>query len=401
MTQTLRKLDSKFTLKIKKSLDEEFIKNLDKEKITLFLDLASGSLEHIKKYNFKEVYIIDHHEIVQKIPENVTIINPELTTKEKISGSGLTYLFCKELSPESKKYAKLAVLGMIGDNLEKEIDLLNNEIIEDGEILKKRGILIYPSTRPLNRVLEYSSNPYIPGVTGEIKGVLELLRESSLSPKNGKYKTIIELNDEETEKITTSILLRNPKIKSSDLIGDLFLLKMFNQIEDARDLSALVNACSRSGNPAVAIKLLMEIPAAKKEAESIYIKYKQQLISGLKYAKEAEKIQGKGFVIINAQNNIPDTMAGTIASILSNSQVYNEGTVIIAMAYYENKIKVSARNTGKCGRNVRELLSKVIRITEGEVGGHEHAAGCIIMQEKENDFIELLKKNLEVETIKV
>lgn len=401
MLQTLKKLDIRFSLTIKKSLDEEFIKNLDNEKLTLFIDLASGSLDYIKKYNFKEVFIIDHHEVAQEIPENVSIINPELKTREKISSSGLTYLFCKEMLPETKRFAKLAVLGMIGDNLEKEIDLLNNEIIEDSEIIKKRGILIYPSTRPLNRVLEYSSNPYIPEVTGELKGVLEILREAGLSPKNGKYKSIIELSEEETEKLTTAILLRNPKIKSSELIGDLFLLKMYNQLEDARDLSAIVNACSRSGNPHAAIKFLMEIPSAKKDAESIYIRYKQQLISGLKFVNETEKIQGNGFVIINAKENIPDTMAGTIASILSNSQVYNEGTVIITMAYYENKIKVSARNSGKCGRNVRKLLSSVINSTQGEVGGHEHAAGCIIMQEKENEFIDLLKKNLEIETIKL
>ena len=57
------------------------------------------------------------------------------------------------MDPESKKSAKLAVLGMIGDLLEKEIDKLNNGILEDGEIKKKRGLLIYPSTRPINRAL--------------------------------------------------------------------------------------------------------------------------------------------------------------------------------------------------------------------------------------------------------
>lgn len=401
MLSALKKLDKKFSLKIVKSLDENFIKNLDKEKTTLFLDLASGSLDYIEKYNFKEVFIIDHHEITKKIPDNVTIINPVLHDNQKISSSGLVYLFCKEISSENKRYAKLAILGMIGDNLEKEISKMNHEILEDSEIIKKRGILIYPSTRPLNRVLEYSSNPYIPRVTGEMQGVLELLRESGLYPENGKYKKIIDLTEEETEKLTTAILLRNPKIKPKEIVGDLFLIKMFSQVEDARDLSAVVNACSRSGNPEAAIKLLMELPTAKKSAESIHIKYKQKLISGLKFAKETDKISGKNFVIINAKENIPDTMAGTIASILSNSPTYSEGTVIVTMAYYENKIKVSARNAGKCGRNVRELLAKIIQTTNGEVGGHEHAAGCIITQEKENEFIDLLKKNLEIEVVKV
>jgi RecJ-like exonuclease len=401
MIQSLKKTDRKFSLKILKNLTKEFIITLKKDKPVLFLDLASGSLETIKNCGLEEVFIIDHHEIDSEIPEGISIINPQLTTKQKISSSGLTYLFCREIDNKNREYAKLAILGMIGDNLEKEIDKLNNNILEEGDINRKRGILIYPSTRPLNRVLEYSPSPYIPEVTGNMKGVLELLRESGLSPENGKYKNIIDLNDEEMERLTTSILLRNPKIKSKDLVGDLFLLKIFSKLEDARDLSAIVNACSRSGHPEVAIKFLMEIPSAKKQADQIYIKYKQNLISGLKFAQETEKIEGKGFVIINAKDKIKDTMAGTIASILSNSKIYENGTIITTMAHCEDKIKVSSRNVGKEGRNVRETLSKVISKIGGEVGGHEFAAGCLINLEKEDEFIELLKKNFEIELIKI
>ncbi len=403
--QTLKRLDAKFSIKIVKSLTPEIIHSLNKNKITLFIDLASGSLNHIKDAKLKETFIIDHHEVPlskDQIPEGITMINPQLSIKQQISSSGLTYLFSNEISPENKDLAKLAVLGMIGDSLEKEIDTLNNGILEDGEIIRKRGLLIYPATRPLNRVLEYSSNPLIPEVTGNLKGVLELLRESGLSPENGRYKSIIDLTPEEMEKLTTSILLRNPKIKNSEIIGDLFLLKMFNKLEDGRDLSAIINACSRSGNPEIAIKLCMEINSAKKQASSTHIKYKQILISSLKYAQETkDKIKGKGYVIINAQDKIPDTMAGTVASILSNSRIYETGTLIITMANYEDKIKVSARVAGREGRNARETLAKVISEIEGEVGGHEFAAGCLIDKEKENQFIELLKKNLEVEFVKV
>jgi len=410
MIQALKRLDKKFSVKIVKSLTPETINELNKEKPVLFLDLASGSLHHIENANIKKVFIIDHHEIPfnkTEHSENITIINPQLTIKQPISASGLTYLFCKEWDRQgnNKDLSKLAVLGMIGDNLEKNIDTLNNGILEDSEVTKKRGLSIYPSTRPLNRVLEYSSNPYIPGVTGNLRGVFEILRESCLAPENGKYKCIIDLTDEETEKLTTAILLRNPKIKSSEIIGDLFLIKMFNKLEDARDLSARINACSRSGHPEIAIKMCMEISSAKKQANSTHIKYKQVLVSGLKHAQETnEKIQGKGFVIINGKNNIPDTMAGTIASILSNSKVYEAGTIIVTMAYYDEKIKVSARivkDPETSLRNVREILSRVVSEIDGEVGGHEFAAGCMISQEKEGQFIELLKKNLEVELVKV
>lgn len=401
MTQTLQKLDRRFSVQIVKSLEEEFIKNLPKNKLTLFLDLGSGSLNYITDAGFKEVFIIDHHEIIQEVPKKINIINSELHSKQKISASGLTYLFCKEINPENKEFAKLAVLGMIGDMLEKEIDKLNSGILDDGEILKKRGLLIYPSTRPLNRTLEYSSNPYIPNVTGDTKGVLELLREVGLSPENGKYKSLIELNKNEMKKLVTAIMLRNPKTQNREIIGDIFLIKLFNKLEDARELSAMINACSRLERSDIALQLCMEIQGAKKRAESIHAKYKQHIISGLKTASEIAKTQGDNFVIINAQDKIKDTIVGTIASILANSALYEPGTIITTMAYYDDKIKISARNVGREGRNVREVLNKVITTIGGEVGGHEHAAGGIISQTKEQEFIKLLQKNLEIETIRI
>ena len=176
---------------------------------------------------------------------------------------------------------------------------------------------------------------------------------------------------------------------------------MYNKIEDARDLSAIINACSRSGRPELAIQYCLEIPKSKKEAELAHIKYKQNIITGLNFVQETKKIQGKGFVIINAQDNVKDTMIGTIASIISNSSIYEEGTIITTMAYYEDKIKVSSRIVGRKGRNLRELLASVTNLTGGESGGHEHAAGCLISRKKEREFIDILKKNLEIELIKI
>ncbi len=400
MVQALKRLDKKFSLKIVKSLEEQFIYDLPKNKLILFLDLASGSLNHIEESRLEDIFILDHHEISQEIPKKVIMINPELHDRQKISSSCLTYLFCKEMDSKNKEFAKLAILGMIGDLLENDIDKLNNGILDDGEIKRKRGVKIYPSTRPLNKTLEFCSNPYIPHVTGDTKGVLELLREIGLTSVNGKYKSLIELDEEEMEKLVTAIVLRNPKSKEG-IIGDIFLIKLFNKLEDARELSARINACSRFGESETALLLCMEIPAAKKKAESIHAKYKQQLLSGLKFTSEAKKIEGKKFVIINAKNNVKDTMIGTIASILSNSPLYEEGTIITTMAYYDDKIKVSSRIVGRNTRNVREILSSVVGKTGGEVGGHNNAAGCIISQNKEKEFLELLKKNLELEMIKI
>jgi single-stranded-DNA-specific exonuclease len=401
MIKALKRLDKRFSVKIVKRLEEETIINLPKDKVIIFLDLASGSLDHLARTGLKNIFIIDHHEIFQEIPEGINIVNPHLNGKEELSASSLVYLFCKSISEENKEFAKLAVLGMIGDLMEKSVDKLNNLIINDGEVKRKRGLLIYPSTRPLNRILEYCSDPYIPGITGNTQGVTELLRETGLSPANGKYKSLIELDDNEMSKLVTTIMLKNPLVKNREIIGDIFLIKFFNKLEDARELSAMINACSRLGEPETALQFCMESSRIKKRAELIHTKYKQLIVSALKSVSELEKIEGNGFVIINAREKIKDTMIGTIASIISNSSVYENGTMITTMAYYDDKIKVSARSVGRTGKNVREILTSAISGIGGEVGGHQFAAGCMIKQEQEKEFIDCLKKSFEIELVKI
>jgi len=129
MIQTLKKLDKVFSVKILKRIEDDTIQNLPKDKIILFLDLASASLDKIIENNLKDVFIIDHHELTQAVPENIFMVNPQLNGKEELSSSSLVYLFCKHLTKENKEFAKLAILGMIGDSMEKSIDKLNNLIL--------------------------------------------------------------------------------------------------------------------------------------------------------------------------------------------------------------------------------------------------------------------------------
>ena len=71
------------------------------------------------------------------------------------------------------------------------------------------------------------------------------------------------------------------------------------------------------------------------------------------------------------------------------------------MAYSENKIKVSARIAGRKGRNLKQLIETSLGKIQAECGGHEKAAGCLLSKEHEQAFIESLKKQLEIELVKI
>ena len=166
----------------------------------------------------------------------------------------------------------------------------------------------------------------------------------------------------------------------------------------------MINACSRMDNPEIALMLCLGNSSARKKAERLYVKYRQHIISGLRYINENGHIYGREYVIINAKDNIKDSIIGTLASILSFSSVYKEGTIIFAMAYNEDKIKVSMRMAGRNPKpktNLKKLIDSIIKAIGGQSGGHKQAAGCVIKKEDEQKFIDLVKKKLEFETIKV
>ncbi|MEM4625615.1 MAG: DHH family phosphoesterase, partial [Candidatus Pacearchaeota archaeon] len=277
-----------------------------------------------------------------------------------------------------------------------------NQIIKESEVIVKKGLALYPATRPINKVLEYNSEIYIEGVTGSSVGTTNFLREINILPINKQYKSIIELKEDEISRLLTAITLHSGNIRdTSKLIGNIYLINFFNKQEDVRQISAMINACSRLGESGTAILFALQNKKAKLKAEEIYANYKQNIINAIASIPKLKKIEKTNYLILNAEDKIKDTIIGTIASILSNSRDYKEGKVIVAMAYNENKIKISARVVGKNGKNIRELLASVIEEVGGEVGGHKFAAGCLIEKEKEKEFLEVLQRRLEIEIINI
>lgn len=403
LSKAFQREDLKFHVKIIKQLERELIeefKNDEKIKTIFFLDLGSGGLEYIKEMK-SNVFILDHHELSYEdsLPENIKLINPHYFKEEiEMSAASVVYLFAKELNIENKELANLAILGMVGDMAEKVLSRINNNILKDSEVIVKRGLLLFSSTRPIARSLEYSSEFFIPGVTGSSTGVSNLLRSLGID----RQKIILDLTEEETSKLVTAIMLGTiGQERAKDIVGNIYLLKFFNKIEDARELSTLINACSRLGYSDVALSLCLGSNKAKIKAESIYNTYKHELIASLKWVEANEKIENENYVIINAKNNIKDTIIGTVTSILASSLVYKEGTVVVGMAYRGDKIKVSMRNSRNGRLNLQNFLENINKVVTCEFGGHANAAGCVVEKEKENEFIEAIKRDLENECLKI
>jgi RecJ-like exonuclease len=393
----------------------ESLANEDSQYI-FFTDLGSGQLETIsEKLKDKKVFILDHHEMQGKASDNIVHVNPHLfgiDGGKEISGAGVVYLFAKELNEKNISTAHIAIIGAIGDIQEsKGFMQLNNEILEDaksqGLIEVKEGLRFFGSqTRPLHKVLEYSSDPFIPGVSGSESSAIQFLSQIGIYPKNGSsWKKLKDLREDEMKKLVAGVIMkRSGEENPEDVLGYSYILpneKEGKPFRDAREFSTLLNACGRLNKASLGIGACLGHEKIKRKAMEALDNYKGKIIKAMDWFKANKDsdfvFNGNNFMIINAEDNIMVSMIGTIASILSKSADYENGFLILSMAQaIDNTTKASLRICGRRDEDIdlRETIKEIARAVGGDFGGHKLAAGAVFPTEKEQEFIEAAKQVL-------
>lgn len=414
LVKAMQRLDKSFSLSIIKQLTEDNLKELSKEdyKTIIIADMGSGSLSLINKYlKDKTVFILDHHQIENSnnVTENINFLNPlkyGITNYKEISASGICYLFAKSLNEKNKDLAHLATIGAIGDIQEDNGFIgLNKEILEDAKekIEVKKGLKIFGhQTKPLHKLLMFSTDPYIPGVSGNESGTLKFLSDLGINLRaDGKFRKLINLGKEELRKLTSAIIIKRFENKGEnpeEVLGDIYLLKDEEEgspIKDAREFATLLNASGRLNKGYIGIGVCLNNKKMKIEATELLDSYKAEIVKYLNWFYENKDSFDYGnFVLINAKNNIKDVFIGVIISIISRSNIYKEGTLVIGMAYGNKEIKISGRYSGKGNKNLNELMLNLTSLVGGSAGGHHSAAGGFISLEKEGEFIENTKNLL-------
>jgi single-stranded-DNA-specific exonuclease len=152
--------------------------------------------------------------------------------------------------------------------------------------------------------------------------------------------------------------------------------------------------------PSIGLAVCLNDKKMKEKATEVLSNYKVEIINALNWFhknRNSEKIiESNNLVIINAEEYVKDTMIGTIASIISKSNIYKSNIVLVAMAHtIDGFTKVSARVVGNNQDiNLRSILQQIIQKIGGETGGHDNAAGAVISQEKDDEFIQEVKSYL-------
>jgi len=408
LVKLFNKENMKYSISIVQQLKEQVIKGLANEayKYFIFSDLGSGQLNFIKKYlHDRTIFVLDHHKPEEVEADNIVHVNPHLFDidgSNEISGAGVVYLFAKEVNNEMKQCAHVAIIGAMGDIQEQNGFLkLNKEILDDAVANEKikviKGLRVFGAqTRALHKVLEYCSDPFIPGVSGSESGAIQFLQQIGINPKKGKdWVKLVQLSEEDIKKLATGIIMKRlGEEKPEDILGDVYILKEEEKespLRDVKEFSTLLNACGRLGKASLGIGACLGDEKTKARAISSLGDYKKEIVKAINWykANKDSMVSGEGFQIINTKENIMPTIVGTLASIVSKSNYVKDGTYILAMAdLLDGNTKVSLRFAGRGNEDLREIVKEITKnIPEAEAGGHMNAAGAIIPNEREEELI--------------
>jgi len=412
MVKVLNQLGMRYSISIVKSLSAELISELSREsyKYIVFTDLGSGQLDLIRgKLDDRTILILDHHipSTKEKL-DNILHVNPHLfgiDGSKEISGAGVVYLFAREIDQRHENMAHIGVIGALGDVQESNgFMAMNDEILQTAIKKKKiqvdRGLRLFGiQSRALYKVLQYSTDPFIPGVSGSESGAIQFLQSLGINPKSSDgWKKYTNLTESEIHSLIAGIVMRRKgEDKPEDVLGCIYTLldeEKESPLRDAREFATLLNACGRLGKASLGIGTCLNDEKLKKHALTHMLKYKREIVTSLNWYNENKNSKDihseDGIIIINAKDNILPTMIGTVASIISKSNDIRENTFILSLARdVDGTTKVSLRVSGQRPRkdiDLRSLITEIVAAVGGEAGGHQQAAGALIDSSKEEAF---------------
>ena len=398
-----------------------FVKQLDSRalaeiadhnpELVIFTDLGSGMLDAIKSLKLNAV-ISDHHQPQGTFERH---LNPHLfgiNGATEISGSGVTYLMASALGGNGD-LADLAVVGAVGDLQHVKHGQLvgmNRHILESGV---SHGVLRYEKdlllfgkqTRPIFKLLQYSTDPYLPGITGSEDASIEFLKKIGIRQHGEKWRRWIDLEKAEKQQIVSALMqyCLCAGLQASNaqrLIGEVYTLlreREGTEVRDASEFSTLLNATARYDHADTGLAVCMgDRSRSFDDACTLLNEHRKNLVDGLNLVKEQGLTRLEHLQYFDAGNKIRETIVGIVAG-MSVSFTNNRSLPIIAFADAEGGVKVSSRGNQELvrkGLNLGEAISEAAKAVGGAGGGHDIAAGAFIPAGSKNEFLGILDKKI-------
>ncbi len=407
----------------------------------LFSDLGTGQMELIEstvalEECLKCIVVLDHHlpseekadSAPLQISSKIIEINPcqhGLDGGYDISGAGVAFLVALSLSTDNTDLSELAVVGATGDLQDyygKGFQNVNRAITRIGEdeglIKVERDLTFFGiNTRPLPYLLEYATEPYLPGLTGNTESCFSFYEdlEIPLRDMNDQWRMWTDLENEEKQRVIHRLFdhilgtYDNPRV-AEGIVGDVISLVRRpprTEMRTAKEFSTLLNACGRNRRPEVGVRICLGDEEAFQQGRTLLREHRANLASALRRLETDGYLEEEGMYVVRDPET-PDTIIGVVIGMAQGSRIVPTDRPIIGVSTNTSGegplVKISGRARGSLvdrGVNLRDAFVSVGEAMNEEheeqvveAGGHPMAAGAFVHTDYLDEFLERVSVSL-------
>lgn len=412
-----------------KKLDEQVITDLKRQGTPLvwFIDLGAGMMHALHGL---DAVITDHHVPTEReVPkglrgdllrfaesqDRILMLNPHLEGEgsDVASGAGCAYAVAKALEPANRDLAAVAVVGAVGDVQDQQFRRLagyNRTILGDGVevgvLEAKMDLRLFGrETRPVYKMLQYATDPWIPRLSGNEEACIAFLLELGIDLKvEDHWRSWSDLDRGEKRRAMTALvahmLERGCGARETErLVGETYTLirePAGSPTRDAKEYGTLINACGRYDQPDIGYRVCRgDREEYLAQALRLLRGHREYLVESMEAIAEAGINRMEAIQYFHAADRIRDTVVGIAASMALHREGAAKDLPIIAFATAEDGIKVSARSTRELvsrGLDLAAIMQEASKAVGGSGGGHHGAAGATIPPGTEQSFLEIANR---------
>ena len=421
ITKALIRAGAKCTVRTSKEFNKKVAQSFktDSRDFHIMTDLGGGFAKDLNESLGDNWMVLDHHQIPEEELDDQNVINAwkyGIDGGVEICAGGMAYLASMALDEKNSDLSAIAVVSALGDRQDQgERKSFTGKNFEIANTAKEQGLveidldllLVGRETRPLPDALAFTSQPFIEGLTWNRDACLSLLNSSGIQLKDeGRWRVPAELNEEEKRLVIESITKfasgKNATEIMSELIGYTYIFPREDKrsfLRDGREFSTMLNSCGRINHSGVGIAICMgDRNKILREGETILTEYRKRIREYMNIlSNERWRIsESETCVMVNGEDIVPETMTGTISSLIAGSPKNAGKIVILRTKGEENTIKFSSRKSYSCKSdiNLSELMRTGAEKFDGVGGGHNAAAGAKITKDKLDEFLKYLEVNV-------
>jgi RecJ-like exonuclease len=412
---------AKCTLRTSKEFSKNILESFktDSRDFHIVTDLGGGFAKELNQTLGDDWIILDHHQISEEEKDNQNVINSwkyGIDGGSEICTGGMAYLAAMALNEKNSDLSEIAVVSALGDRQDQgERKSFTGKNFEISNTAKELGLveidldllLVGRETRPLAEAIAFTSQPFIEGLTWNKETCLSILKSSGIKLKEeGRWRVPAELNEEEKKIVIKTITDfssdKNTTEVMSELIGYTYTFPKEDKrsfLRDGREYSTMLNSCGRINRSGVGMAICMgDRNKVLTEGEWILTDYRKKIKEYMNIlSNERWRIsENENCIMVNGEDIVPETMTGTISSLIAGSPKNTGKIVILRTRGEQNTIKFSSRKSFGCKSKIN--LSELMRIGaekfDGIGGGHNAAAGAKITKDKLDEFLKYLEVNV-------